>query len=77
MSVGVTNLRPIECSDSWKSLGGLGSIALSSPERFGALAQMDATDEEKANACRAQRLIYVLMVVMIGAPIVIYLLRIL
>jgi hypothetical protein len=50
---------------------------LSSPERFGALAQMDATDEEKANACRAQRLIYVLMVVMIGAPIVIYLLRIL
>jgi len=37
---------------------------------------MDATDEEKANAGRAQRLIYVLMVVMIGAPIVIYLLRI-
>ena len=72
----MTNLRPAECSDTFKTFGRGDGITLSSPERFGALEQMDATDEEKANACRAQRLIYVLMVVMIAAPVVIYLLRI-
>ena len=72
----MTNYSPAQCSNTGKTVGGGDSITLSSPERFGALAQMDATDEEKANAGRAQRLIYVLMVVMIGAPIVIYLLRI-
>ncbi len=37
---------------------------------------MDATEAEKANARRVQRLLYALMVVMIGAPIIVYLLRI-
>jgi hypothetical protein len=44
---------------------------------FGALTEMDATDAEKANARRVQRLLYGLMVVMIGAPLIVYLLRIL
>ena len=34
---------------------------------FGALTQMDATDAEKANARRVQRLLYGLMIVLIGA----------
>ena len=37
--------------------------------------EMDATEAEKANARRVQRLLYCLMVVMIGAPLIVYLLR--
>jgi hypothetical protein len=49
---------------------------LSCAGAFGALTEMDATEAEKANARRVQRLLYGLMVVMIGAPIIVYLLRI-
>jgi len=53
-----------------------GSITLSCAGAFGALTEMDATEAEKANARRVQWLLYGLMVVMIGAPIIVYLLRI-
>ena len=42
---------------------------------FGALAEMDATDAEKANARRVQRLLYGLMIVMIGVPLIIFVVR--
>ena len=37
--------------------------------------EMDATDAEKAHARRVQKLLYGLIVVMIGVPTVIFLLR--
>lgn len=51
------------------------SITLSWIGGFGALAEMEATDAEKAQARRVQRLLYGLMVVMIGVPLVIFLVR--
>jgi hypothetical protein len=42
---------------------------------FGALMKMDATDAEKANARRVQRLLYGLMIVMIGVPLIIFVVR--
>lgn len=36
---------------------------------------MDATDAEKAQARRVQRLLYGLMIVMIGVPIAIFIIR--
>jgi len=36
---------------------------------------MEATEAEKATARRVQRLLYGLMIVMIGAPVIIYVLR--
>jgi hypothetical protein len=51
------------------------SITLSCVGGFGALAEMDATDAEKAQARRVQRLLYGLMIVMIGVPVVIFLVR--
>lgn len=51
------------------------SIALSWGAGFGALARMDATDAEKANARRVQRLLYGLMMVMIGVPLIIFVVR--
>ena len=52
-----------------------GSIALSWEGGFGALAEMDATDAEKANARRVQRLLYGLMIVMIGVPLIVFVVR--
>ncbi len=37
--------------------------------------EMDATEAEKASARRVQQLLYCLMVVMIGAPMIVYLFR--
>lgn len=36
---------------------------------------MDATDAEKANARRVQRLLYALMILMIGVPLMIFVVR--
>lgn len=36
---------------------------------------MDATDDEKKQGRRVQRLLYALIVVMIGVPVIIFLLR--
>lgn len=52
-----------------------GNIALSWEGAFGALIKMDATDAEKANARRVQRLLYGLMIVMIGVPLIIFVVR--
>ena len=52
-----------------------GRITLSCAATLGALTEMDATEAEKANARRVQRLLYCLMVVMIGAPLIVFLLR--
>ena len=52
-----------------------GNIALSWEGAFGALSEMDATDAEKANARRVQRLLYALMIVMIGVPLMIFVVR--
>ncbi len=51
------------------------SITLSWEGAFGALTQMDATDAEKANARRVQRLLYGLMIVLIGVPLMIFVVR--
>lgn len=51
------------------------SITLSWEGAFGALTQMDATDAEKANARRVQRLLYGLMIVLIGVPLIIFVVR--
>lgn len=39
------------------------------------MRQMDATDAEKARAGRTQRLLYGLMIVMIGVPAAIFVVR--
>jgi hypothetical protein len=51
------------------------NIALSCGGGFGALNEMEPTEAEKAKAERAQWLLYGIMIVMVFAPLVIFLLR--
>ena len=51
------------------------TIALSCAARFGALPGMEPTEAEKKKGRRAQLLLYALMAILIGVPVVIYFLR--
>ncbi len=51
------------------------TIALSRPVVAGPFQTMEATEEQKKQARRVQRLLYGLMVVMIVAPVIVFLLR--
>ena len=53
----------------------LTNIALSCSGGFGALNEMKPTEAEKAKGERAQWLLYAIMIVMVFAPLVIFLLR--
>lgn len=65
--------QPRAATDAGRGMGG--NIALSWEGAFGALSEMDATDAEQANARRVQRLLYGLMIVMIGVPLMIFVVR--
>ncbi|MDO8631152.1 MAG: hypothetical protein Q7R41_11730, partial [Phycisphaerales bacterium] len=53
----------------------LRNIALSRCDQFGAFSAMEATEAEKKQGRRVQRLLYSLVVIMIGVPVIIYLMR--
>ena len=65
--------QPRAATDAGRGMGG--TIALSWAGACGALSEMDATDAEQANARRVQRLLYGLMIVMIGVPLMIFVVR--
>lgn len=50
-------------------------ITLSCVNRFGALRRMEASEAEKLKARRTQRLLYALVAVMIGVPVILFVLR--